>query len=116
MKKRLRKKKHIGEFREDGFTIKIRVLGDVVSNDDFFYRLLDFVESIGCEVGGGGSKDEIDFFCTRYKGSCADSDREAVSSYLGAQPEVSRFVVGPLVDAWNASEGDYDVEFEEDNT
>lgn len=112
MNKRLRKKKHVGEFREDGFYIKAQLSflkNDSPECDKFVDDLIEFVESKNLYIGGGVGT-ETDVFCTRYKGSCTEDDRQTVSEYLKNHPLVIRFKVGPLVDAWYGSDGKLDWE------
>lgn len=65
MKKRLRKKKHIGEFTEYG--IEIRMINAnkamiVEDMDKFADNLLDYVESHKWVCGGGWSLKDCNFF------------------------------------------------------
>jgi uncharacterized protein YggL (DUF469 family) len=106
MKKRLRKKRHLGEFREDGFSVSFHLAGDALSQDE----QLDFLDSIITEAiepngldcgGGGGNGSEWYFFITRSgRGSTMEADRTAVLKWLEGQAIVRDISVGPLVDAW----------------
>ena len=110
MNKRKRKKFHVGEYTEYGFSIGADVKLDNQSPeaDQFCDDLIDFVEGRGCGVGGGiGSK--VSVFCTRIeRGSCTDEDREAVIKWLYEHPLVTNYEVGDLLDAWNASDEEYE--------
>jgi len=105
MKKRLRKKKRIGEFKEFGFEVR----GDLrpgASGDDieaFVDRLIDVVEARSLAFGGGaGRNDKLDGFITRAgRGSATVEDRAALAAFLDGDAEVARHEVGALRDAWH---------------
>jgi uncharacterized protein YggL (DUF469 family) len=116
MKKRLRKKKRVGEFREDGFTIlaEVNVTNNSPENHEFLDDLIEFVESKDLGIGGGVG-DKVDVFCTRLgRGTCTEDDRTAVSGWFQNHPLVTRFKIGPLVDAWYGKDEEYDLEFDDD--
>ena len=112
MKKRLRKKKRLAEFTELGFMVAIRFT-DTFDNpeiDAASWRVVtDCMEPIGLSVGGGFES----LFVGRHRKSCTEADRDHVRAYLLACPEVARFVVGPLVDAWYVNGDDMDREYDE---
>lgn len=99
MKKRLRKKKRLGEFREMGFAVAIKWTSPTMD-----WALIDgCIEPAGLGYGGGG-RDGQDFgFISRYRKGCTEADREHVRGWLETCPSVSAFVIGPLVDAWHIS-------------
>jgi hypothetical protein len=103
MKKRLRKKKHLGEFREDGFAVRI-VMKDALAaeaHNAFVEALVAAVEAHGLAFGGGGIPPVFDGFVTRAaKGSASEADRAAMAAFLDAHEAVVAHEVGPLVDAW----------------
>ena len=113
MNKRKRKKFHVGEYTELGFVIKAEanLVNNSPEGDQFADGMVDFVEGRGCCIGGGVG-DKVNVFCTRIeRGSCTEDDRQAITQYLKDHSLVTRFVVGPLVDAWNSPDVDYDLEF-----
>lgn len=100
MRKRLRKKLHLGEFREDGFIIKFS-LTNANKLDDFCDRFIDeAIDANDLECGGGGNT-EWEAFITRCTGSATEADRLSVLNWLKRQPSVKNIEVGPLVDAWH---------------
>ena len=65
MKRRLRKKKHLGEFSVFGFHVKFLFRQEVscYKNDKFFDDFIDEIEKNIGHCGGGGTKDNLSFFC-----------------------------------------------------
>lgn len=102
MRRRLRKKKRLGEFVEFGFRVQGRGLASRAVADVFCDELINFVESRGMFIGGRVSSNSVDFFVTR-QGSCTEDDRAAMQTWLGEQ-----YLVNRLVDAngdWDAATG-----------
>jgi len=104
VKKRLRKKKHLGEFRELGFELS-GALQPGVSNDDinaFVDRLIGVIETRSLLFGGGvGGDDNFGGFVTRDgRGSATEDDRAALREFLSSERQFTRFDVGALRDAW----------------
>ncbi len=104
MKKRLRKKLRKGEFQEDGFTVAATAAADVPESraetllDRF---IVEVIEPRGLTFGGGGSGRAWSGFVARARrGSTDEADRHAAEGWLASQPDVARFAVGPLEDAW----------------
>jgi uncharacterized protein YggL (DUF469 family) len=106
MKRRLRKKKRIAEFRELGFEVSYR-LGENVSQEQadafLFLFLEEAIEQHELEAGGGGGRPVWDFFVVsaRKRNSATDEQREKVGAWLSHRPEVTASEVGPLRDAWH---------------
>lgn len=116
MNKRIRKKKHVGEFTEYGVNIRIDCDPGCDSNAvvDAF---IAFAEAHDYALGGGVDMDGAGhFFVTgvrpcrrlgpggvqRYLGrSLTQADRDALHEYLAAAPHISFVEVGSLVDAWS---------------
>lgn len=101
MKKRLRKKKHLGEFREYGFGIKFMPQS---ADFDMWISIMDrfdaFVTPFSLGFGGGGM-DQVEWYiCRDGKGSCHEGHRQLISAWLAAQPEITSHEVEPLTDAW----------------
>jgi hypothetical protein len=105
MKKRLRKKKRVGEFKELGFEVR----GDLrpgLSGDDieaFVDRLIDLVAARSLAFGGGaGRDDKLDGFITcAGRGSATEEDRAALAALLDWDAGIARHDVGALRDAWH---------------
>lgn len=103
MKKRLRKKLHLGEFRELCFRVAYHTSTEfsAVDTDALLDRFIDMIEANDLQFGGGGGPNEWDGIvelCGR--GTATDRHRQAVRLWLESQPEVSDILVGDLVDAW----------------
>jgi uncharacterized protein YggL (DUF469 family) len=60
VKKRLRKKKHLGEFKELGFEVRSDRRPGLSGNDleAFVDRLIDIVEARSLAFGGGAGRDD----------------------------------------------------------
>lgn len=113
MKKRIRKKRHRGEFVEYGIELCVRLLPglDVDGFNPFFDALINAVEMHGLCMGGGGNPKtgDCEFFVTRVSGgrcvSMIPEDRDEVVMCMEALDTrfgdaIVSFTVGPLVDAW----------------
>jgi len=124
MKRLLRKKRHLGEYAQYGFSVA--GIGPVMTDDEQ-NKLLDdcisFVQSMNIGIGGAvGSK--IDFFaarlcirrncvnCNRRFGrdrpmkAISDAEREAIVSWF-VQRGVT-VAAGALVDVWHHTEAEFD--------
>jgi uncharacterized protein YggL (DUF469 family) len=104
MKKRLRKKLHLGEYRELCFRVAFRTPSrfSAVQGNRLLDRFIEMIEHNGLQFGGRGGPHEWDGIvelCGR--GSATDQHRETVRLWLDSQPEVSNIVVGELRDAWH---------------
>lgn len=106
MKKRLRKKKHLAEFRQLGFSLvaRLREALDEAGFDSFCDAFVsEAIEANGLCFGGGGGPD------TPWAGVVArdhrhdstdDQDQEAVSKWLSAHPDVVEFRLSGHWDLW----------------
>lgn len=106
MKKRLRKKKHIGEFAEWGR--QLVVIRNTKKNADEFHDafISEAIEMNGCFCGGGLSDDKIDVIVELGKKSDdPESKFLKVTDWLNNRPDVETWKAGTLFDLWN---GDYD--------
>ena len=103
MRKRLRKKKHLAEFRQLGFELAFRYHDESEDSNDRLVEafLVEAIEARDLQFGGGGGLGSWEGFATpaaRY-GSATESDREAVRAWLETRPEVTEVRIGPLRDA-----------------
>lgn len=101
MKKRLRKKKHIGEFVEWGR--HLLVSRNTKDNAEEFHDAFIFeaIEMNGCFCGGGLSDDKIDVIVELGKHSDDPEGRFArIVDWLNQRPDVDKWKYGPLVDLW----------------
>jgi uncharacterized protein YggL (DUF469 family) len=102
MKKRLRKKKHLGEFVEWGVPVVI-----VRKQRDDFDRFLDdfiqqAIEGNGCYFGGGGKEDRLEGVIELGKTCDGPQERlKEIMSWLEAREDVRNYVIGKVVDLWH---------------
>ena len=100
MRKRLKKKKHIGPFKRWGVDIAIFIRQDA----DVFAFLDDFsvqaIEPNGCSYGGGGNS-PFEAFIDLGR-TCNDPPKKLalISEWLDARSDISGYKCGKLVDAW----------------
>lgn len=103
---RLRKKLHIGEFQEFGFSFEA-VLDESYSSEQIEQAcdalLGEIVEPRGLGMGGWLSSA---YFQKMGRGSATDEDREALRAWLEARPEIRSVCIGPLTDGWYPPEDD----------
>jgi uncharacterized protein YggL (DUF469 family) len=107
MKKRLRKKKHLGEFRQFGFSISCHFQPNTPPEQ--FDRFVDefiteAIEAGGLEFGGGGDPNKgwegIACRAHRYD-STTEKDREHVKNWLGKQKILTAIEISKPLDLWH---------------
>ncbi len=105
MKKRLRKKKHIGEFAEWGRQL-IATRNTNIDSDAFQDAfIVEAIEGNGCYCGGSLSDDKIDVIVELGKMSEDPNGKFAkVTAGLDARSDIKGWRAGPLFDLWY---GDY---------
>lgn len=102
MKKRLRKKKHLGEFTEWG-----RQLVITRNRKDGFDEFLDAfiedaIEANGCYCGGGGKEDKLDVIVELGRRSDDPEGRlNRITAWLDARSDVGYVKLGEEFDIWN---------------
>ena len=105
LKRRLRKKHHLGEFQEFGFEIfaNLKIKASGLEFDNFCNDFIDMIEENKLEFGGGGRYDAWEgFVCSGDKfASPSIEDREKVKRWLENRKEVGSCKVGEFIDAWN---------------
>lgn len=105
MKRRLRKKKRVGEFQELGFEViaDLRVGLSPSEFDAFLERWICAVEGRQLTFGGGGANDgKFEGFVARAgRGNASDQDRAMLAAFLESDPAVIRHEVRELRDAWH---------------
>jgi uncharacterized protein YggL (DUF469 family) len=100
--RRLRKKLYLDEFAILGFEFSCTL--NAKTSDDFdslLIQLVDFVESRGLSMGGGGDTKLFSAFISsdhRYV-SATEEDRDAITAWLDNQEAINNITVGKLVDA-----------------
>ncbi len=102
MKKRLRKKKHLGEFTQWG-----RQLVNTRNRKDDFDEFLDAfieeaIEANGCYCGGGGKKDKLDVVVELGRRLDDPAARlKRITAWLDARPDVQSWRAGEEFDIWH---------------
>ncbi len=109
MKKRLRKKKHLGEFTEWG-----RQLVIMRNRKEGFDAFLDAfieeaVESNGCYCGGGGKEDKLDVVVELSRRSDdPDARVNRITAWLESRSDVETWRLGEEFDVWHGNFQDID--------
>jgi uncharacterized protein YggL (DUF469 family) len=100
--KRLRKKLHLDEFQEFGFTISFTLPQNLENEalDIFFDRFIDVIEHNGLLFGGGLGLKSEGFVTLDKRGNATEEHRVLVRRWLASHPFVSDIRIGELVDAW----------------
>jgi uncharacterized protein YggL (DUF469 family) len=102
MRKRLRKKRHMGEFRKWGVPIAVR-LRHPNGFDDFLDAFIaQAIEAHGLAFGGGGHEDRLTGVIE--VGTMTDpieARLQPIRRWLEARADIEAYVVGALVDLWH---------------
>ena len=103
MKKRLRKKRRLGEFREYGFELMFAIQASLTAEkvDAVTDAFIDLIESRNLQFGGGGNHSWSGFVQGPSRGSATEQDREAILRWLAQHEHVVSATTGPLRDAWH---------------
>jgi uncharacterized protein len=102
MRKRLRKKKHVGEFAEWGRQIVIfRDCKDGL--DEFLDAFIDeAIEANGCYCGGGGNAEKLSFVIELGRRSDnPDARFKKIGEWLGTRTDVQSWKAGEETDLWH---------------
>ncbi len=104
MKKRLRKKLYLGEFKELGFEIAVDLAEGMTDE-----QLDAFIATFGEEAldkndldfdGGGSTTSLFGLIILNKRGSVSEEQRSSIEAWLKERTEVKSVIVGELVDAW----------------
>ena len=110
MNKRLRKKKHLGEFRQMGFSAECRLRSGLSSaefdkfTDEFIAQAIEANRFV---FGGGGSPDRgwSGVVCRDHShDSTTDGNKAAVRHWLERRPEVESFRLSDFWDVWHGAD------------
>lgn len=104
--RRQRKKLHIGEFQEMGFSAAARFLPDTspAQREAVLDEFIAFIEENGMLAAVSTSTDFDAFIISDApRGSTTEDQRAAVHAWLSKQECVTDTVVDEMVDAWHAS-------------
>lgn len=113
MKKRLRKKKHLGEFAEWGRQIVI-----TRNRNNEFDEFLDAfieeaIEANGCYCGGGGKEDKLDVVVELGRRvSDPDAKLREITAWLDGRTDVQDYKIGDLFDIWHDNFDDIEEKIE----
>jgi uncharacterized protein YggL (DUF469 family) len=102
MKKRLRKKKRLGEFREECFELEFAIVPPHTAAEDgaFWDAFIDMIEGLNLQCGGGGGLDACHYVVeVGQQGEIAAENRQAVLDWLSQQPRIFNVKARPLRDA-----------------
>ena len=104
MKKRIRKKKHLREYREWGVPIAIKRKRE----DDFDSFLDDFIEGAiegnKCYFGGGGHKNELEGVIELGRiPEEIELRLKGVHSWLENREDIEKYSIGNHIDLWHGS-------------
>ncbi len=105
MRKRLRKKRRLGEFAEFGFSISFE-MDDAIGNEErnkLLDRWIEAIESAGLQFGGGGAGTTWRGFVASDapRGSATEAHRSIIRSWCQEESLVTSFHIGPVEDAWH---------------
>ncbi len=103
MKKRLRKKKHVGEFAEWGRQIII-----YRNRSDQFDEFLDAfiaeaVEANNCYCGGGGSKNMLDIIVELGLQQHCEERLQSIIAWLQNRTDIENYKIGEKFDLWHGN-------------
>ena len=114
MKKRLRKKKHRGEFTEWGRQLVI-TRNRKEGFDEFLEAFIEeAVEANGCYCGGGGKEDKLDVVVEFGRRSDnPDARLKRIMAWLDARPDVQRWKTGEEFDIWYGNFEDIEKKIEQ---
>ena len=105
LKRRLRKKFHVGEYQEFGFEVFVSFNPQLTEAefDEFLDDFIDLVEANKLLFGGGGKEESWEGFITSAKkfASPMENDRQTIKVWLENRPEILETKVGEFRDAWN---------------
>lgn len=102
MKKRLRKKKHVGEFAEWGRQIIIyRNCSDRF--DEFLDAFIEeAVEANNCFCGGGGCENKLDVIVELGLQQHCEERLQKIVSWLQSRTDIESWKIGEKFDLWHS--------------
>jgi len=110
MRKRLRKKKRLGEFQEFSFPLKIVMHAGIVEDDlDELYVMFDALVALCRQYKwyvGGGLPDKL-VVAEHRAGTMNDNLQQEFCEKVSLLPGVRYCADGPLVDSWHGAEEEY---------
>lgn len=104
MNKRLRKKHHLGEFKQFGFQVRADLRADAsdADLDAFFERWLDVLEKHDLLFSGSAGRGKFEGFIMRAgRDSATEEDRQAIKASLAGDALFLGNEIDELSDAWH---------------
>ncbi|HEX8248068.1 MAG TPA: 50S ribosome-binding protein YggL [Pyrinomonadaceae bacterium] len=105
LKRRLRKKFHVGEYQQFGFEIFVSFEPhfNQTAFDEFVDNFIDLVEANKLLFGGGGDEKSWEGYITSAKkfASPTENDRQTIKVWLENRPEILETKIEDFCDAWN---------------
>jgi uncharacterized protein len=104
MNKRLRKKHHIGEFKQLGFEVRADLRPDLSDEelDAFFVRWLDVLEKHDLLFSGSAGRGKFEGLVMRAgRDNATEEDRQAIGASLTGDAIFVRNEIDALSDAWH---------------
>ncbi len=106
LNRRQRKKHHVAEFRELGFTLFVHFKTPQQQADlaQFWDALYLQAEDLALIIGGLGGRlplSETSAFVVAQQGSVSAEQRESLLNWLNAWPAVASANAGEMIDAWH---------------
>ncbi len=103
MKKRLRKKLHLKEFQELGFSVYCTYLCKTNEEEEkLIWDFIEMIEDLNLCVGGGyGNNNDMDYFVSYYgRGTVTPTARQQVIDWLENDERITSVKASQLIDAW----------------
>jgi uncharacterized protein YggL (DUF469 family) len=109
MKKRLRKKKHVGEFATFGVPVAVKLAAGTDFDSFLDAFLEEAIEANGCYFGGGGQKHRLSGIIELGRKIDLSEERlKKVSHWLSSNSNVANHIIGEIEDLWYGSFDDLD--------
>ncbi|MEM0924946.1 MAG: 50S ribosome-binding protein YggL [Planctomycetota bacterium] len=99
----MRKKRRLGEFREDCFEVDFEISTSLDDDDldSLTDAFIEMIESNGLQFGGGGHREWSGVVQGPNRVSATAADRSAVLDWLNRHPDIVTASAGALRDAWH---------------
>lgn len=103
MKKRIRKKKHLGEFREYGVSINLSLTNKKTFNDFLDEFTEKAIEGNNCFFGGGGNYLKFSGIIELGQSDLIDTRKKHIIKWLDNNSKIKSYKTGELFDLWHGS-------------
>lgn len=115
LNRRQRKKLRVGEFQEFIFQVAVTFKSamDAADHDAFIDSCIGFMDAKGLSMWGMGGRlpisETVAWIQKRGRGSPAQSDRDALVTWLLERPDVATAIAGAFEDGWHVNGKQIDV-------